>query len=97
MFVASGEKLLDTLRQAHARGDSAGVGRVAHTLKGSAANLGAFHLADACRRLEDALSSGADVGEAVARIEIEFERIPAYLEAGPSPRTRRSVPERAGS
>jgi HPt (histidine-containing phosphotransfer) domain-containing protein len=42
------------------RGHAATVGRVAHKLKGSAGNLGAVPLTEACRQLETALSSGMD-------------------------------------
>jgi HPt (histidine-containing phosphotransfer) domain-containing protein len=83
LFVASGEELLGTLREALARGDTVTVGDVAHTLKGSAGNLGALRLADACRQLEDVLASGSDVGDAAARVVAEFEQIPPYLQTGP--------------
>jgi two-component system sensor histidine kinase/response regulator len=82
LFVASGAGLLETLREALARGDADTLGRVAHTLKGSAANLGAVRLADACRDLEEAISAGSQaVGEAVAQVEAEFERATAWLAA----------------
>ena len=87
LFVASGEELLETLRHALACGDDVAIGHVAHTLKGSAANLGAVPLTEACRQLEAALSSGTDVVGAADRTRVEFEHVQAWLRAEPRPVT----------
>ena len=80
LFMTSAAALLETLRAAIARDDAAAVARVAHTLKGSAANLGATPLADACRQLEEELSAGLEgTLPTVARVELEFERARKWL------------------
>jgi two-component system sensor histidine kinase/response regulator len=92
-FASSGAGLLETLREALARDDAEAVGRVAHTLKGSAANLGALRLADACRQLEEVLSSDMEVvGAAVTRVEAEFEQVQAWLAGEPGSTTSKSAP-----
>jgi two-component system, sensor histidine kinase and response regulator len=97
LFVASGAGLLETLREALGRGDTESVGHAAHTLKGSAANLGATRLSDACRQLEVALPSGMEVvGAAVARVEAEFGQVQAWLGAAPGSTLSESVPEGGG-
>jgi len=98
LFVASAAGLLATLREALAAGDAQAVGRVAHALKGSAANLGAVRLADACRELEEALPSGMDgVDLAVARAEAEFEKVQAWLRTEPGSTSSESGAERRDS
>jgi HPt (histidine-containing phosphotransfer) domain-containing protein len=52
MFLDSTPKAITHLRDAIATGDSMAVGRLAHTLKSSAANLGAESLSRAMRELE---------------------------------------------
>jgi CheY-like chemotaxis protein/HPt (histidine-containing phosphotransfer) domain-containing protein len=80
LFVASGAALMGTLREALAREDLEAVGSVAHTMKGSAANLGALRLADACGELEQALAAGVGAaGADAARVEAEFELVRAWL------------------
>ena len=82
LFMTSATGLLETLRTAIAREDAAAVARVAHTLKGSAANLGAAPLADACLQLEEALPAGlGGTRPTVARVEEEFARVREWLAA----------------
>ena len=88
LFASSAVVLLETLREALASGDAEALGHAAHALKGSAANLGALRLADACRRLEEVPASDLKVvGTAVARVEAEFEQVQAWLaaESGSTP------------
>ena len=53
LFNQSGETILPALRQAVAQEQSADLQREAHTLKGSARDLGAPRLAALCQKLED--------------------------------------------
>ena len=86
LFASSAIALLETLREAIARGDAEALGRAAHTLKGSAANLGALRLADACRQLEEVPASDLKVDvTAVARVEAEFEQVQSWLAAERDP------------
>ncbi len=69
------------MRDGMARADAAAVGRAAHALKSSSANLGAAALAEMLRRLERRCHEGATSGaEAlVAAIEEEFAYVAADL------------------
>jgi two-component system sensor histidine kinase/response regulator len=83
MFAQDAPARLAALREAYARGDHEGLARQAHTLKGSAAGLGAVRLADACGQLEDTLSANTTPprAEALARVEAEFRQVEAWLDA----------------
>jgi CheY-like chemotaxis protein len=83
VFLDSGAKLLDDLRQALAREDIKGVERAAHTLKSSSATFGAIRLSALCRELEVMSRQGELDGAAdkVRRIELEFERAKAALQS----------------
>ncbi len=75
--------LVQQLRKAIADGDGAAVSSIGHSLKGSAASMGAVSLADACFELEqmNAEQVGAAGPEALRRVEAELERIAAWLRA----------------
>ncbi len=62
-----------------ASGDLNLVGRRAHTLKGSSANVGLSMMADLCAELELAAGSAADVSEPVARLSRKFNEIRAQI------------------
>lgn len=53
-FEESGPRLLEQMREAIDRGDPAATRAAAHTLKGTAASLGALRLSECARRLEQA-------------------------------------------
>ncbi len=53
LFVPDATARMDALEQAHAAGDRTAVHRLAHALVGSAASVGATHLAGAAGELED--------------------------------------------
>lgn len=57
------------IAQALAAGDADEVRALAHTLKGTAANLGAELLADAAMHLEEAVKSGQDPMEHLAEVQ----------------------------
>ena len=59
LFIDSGDTALAQIRDALSRGDLAAVGRAAHSLKGSSANIRAQAASDAAARLEEAARAGA--------------------------------------
>ncbi|GAA2030067.1 hypothetical protein GCM10009740_19660 [Terrabacter terrae] len=81
-FGSGARQRLHELRDAHREGDAEGQGRVAHGLKGSAANLGAFALAAVSKQVEDLGSAGrlADAS-LLDRVAEEVHRATSALEA----------------
>ncbi|TNF33426.1 MAG: Hpt domain-containing protein [Gammaproteobacteria bacterium] len=74
---------IESLRQHVAGGAAEDVRQVAHSFKGSAANLGALQLASLCQSLE-AMGKSADLADAPVRlqhVETEFTYVIAELEA----------------
>jgi signal transduction histidine kinase/DNA-binding response OmpR family regulator len=65
------------LREALTQGDTATLRAAAHALKSSSANVGARHLAEICRSLEEGLRNGSvpDPAPGVAAIEAEHRRV----------------------
>lgn len=78
----SGSRLAD-LRVAVRDGDVAGVERLAHSLVGSSANLGARQVAEGCREVEERAMAGdlGDVPMLVARLDVAFAVARAALHA----------------
>ncbi|MGH2813288.1 MAG: response regulator [Actinomycetota bacterium] len=81
LFVEDAHVRVVSMRQAIDRDDAVGVGREAHALKGSAANVGAVKLAQTCGDLEDVASSGnlAEGHRLLTRVEAEFLRVDDFL------------------
>ena len=85
LFHQGGEANLPALHQALAQSEAGDLEREAHTLKGSARDLGALRLAAVCQRLEDLgrEQSFAGAADLIAEIEAAFEEakeaIDAYL------------------
>ena len=81
-FGGNARSTLSDMRTAQSEGQAYELGRAAHSLKGSAANLGAAGLAETCRAVEYLGDDGV-VTDAVglARVERELERAVAALEA----------------
>ncbi|WP_344941218.1 response regulator [Terrabacter ginsenosidimutans] len=80
-FGIGAQQRLAELRQARAAGDAEAQGRVAHGLKGTAANLGATALADACRMVEELGAAGQLADEAlVAHVADELDHAVTALE-----------------
>ncbi len=80
-YLYGSPPLIDRLREAASKGDDAGLQHAAHALKSSSANVGARHLSELCKRLEDEARAG-DIEDAVvrvARIESEFQRVHVAL------------------
>jgi HPt (histidine-containing phosphotransfer) domain-containing protein len=65
LFLRDTPKRLDALSAAARAGDGAGLDRVAHGLRGSAAMIGALGMAGLCSRVEALVEEGR-VGEAVS-------------------------------
>ena len=80
-FIMDGQEQLNNLRLAIDESNSVDVRRIAHTLKGSCANLGATALSEACMTLEhnaaDDNLSGAD--EQYDQINKEYLRLKTAL------------------
>jgi CheY-like chemotaxis protein len=83
VYLENASKLLGSMRQAVAQGDSQSLFHAAHTLKPGSASLGAIPLATLCEELEGMSRSGSLEGapEKVEQVEAEYERVKAALEA----------------
>ena len=79
LFLADADQRVDELQEALRRGDADAVVRTAHTLSGSAANLGAADLARLCATLSmssaAADSQAADSKTLLDGIEAELGRV----------------------
>ncbi|QID16378.1 response regulator [Nitrogeniibacter mangrovi] len=76
------------LREAIEAGDRAGAARVAHNLKGTAANLGARELESRLQTFERVHRDGADPAAALAAVEAALSELTAAIAAlAPSPVT----------
>ncbi|MEG4070866.1 response regulator [Microcoleus sp. Pol11C2] len=75
-------KLLQAMKLAIAQADTQTLKRVAHTLKGSSANLSAAPLAQLCSRLEVISTSGEleQASRLLAQIEGEYDRVKNTLQ-----------------
>jgi len=73
-FLELAPRLVATLREAVARGDSQGCAYAAHELTGAAANIGAVRVASRCQRLEASSAAGAVEGDVVDALESELGR-----------------------
>jgi PAS domain S-box-containing protein len=82
LFLHDAPGHLTALQEALSRDDGRAAQRAAHTLKGSAANLGATRLSATCRAIEEAAGSpeGVRPGQ-VAELEAEFARATTALRA----------------
>jgi CheY-like chemotaxis protein len=81
LFLRDARPRLEQMRTAAAAGDWAKVGAGAHTLKGSASNLGARRLSALCAALEKQGKSndGAQAPASLAEVESEFARVELML------------------
>lgn len=82
LFVEDGLQRLATMRRAAAAGDAPALQQEAHTLEGSAGDLGARHLAQTCRALAELVRSGSTAGAAalLAQAEEAFGQARAQVE-----------------
>jgi HPt (histidine-containing phosphotransfer) domain-containing protein len=83
LFLDDAAAQLTTARQVLASQDNAGLGRIAHTLKGSSSYYGAKRLAKPCRELEEQCERG-DLSRAetlLSQMDKEFEAVKVVLRA----------------
>ncbi|OFV89333.1 MAG: hypothetical protein A3J75_01305 [Acidobacteria bacterium RBG_16_68_9] len=73
LYVHDVPPRLDEIRRAVGAGDAKTVTFVAHSLKGSSANIGAPHMADLCSQLEQQGRAGSLEGAEALHGEIERE------------------------
>ena len=83
LFIESGDSVLKDIRDALERGDMAALGRAAHSLKGSSANMCAGPASEAAARLEAAARAGAaeDLVKLELQLRSETRRAMEYLQA----------------
>ncbi len=82
-FIEDGQKLVDGIGSAAQNGDAAEINRIAHALKSSSANMGAFQLSDYARELESLGGAGTLDGAAdlATKARDEFARVRESLAA----------------
>jgi two-component system sensor histidine kinase/response regulator len=71
-FVQPSAGGVEEIRTALAAGDSETAARAAHSIKGSAANLGATAVAEVAAKAESAILSGQEIEEALRSLETSF-------------------------
>ncbi|MGE4554490.1 MAG: Hpt domain-containing protein [Desulfovibrionaceae bacterium] len=83
VFVTEEPKRIEEIRQVLARNDRERLRYLAHSLKGSAATMGAETLKDCCKALELASEDNdpAGVDRRFAELEAEIGRVFAYMQA----------------
>jgi two-component system, sensor histidine kinase and response regulator len=83
LFISDAAACREALGEALRRGDSDGLAREAHKLKGSSSSVGARRVADACARLEDAAGNGSldDAADGLSELDRALEKACAELEA----------------
>jgi HPt (histidine-containing phosphotransfer) domain-containing protein len=82
LFLQEVPLRMDRLRIAYAAGNIEEVYRAAHSLKGSAGNIGAQRLLGVCRQL-DAMGRAGDLTDAaplVAALGVEYETVAAEID-----------------
>jgi len=77
LFLAEVPPRLDRVRNAWTAGDIEGIHRAAHSLKGSAGNIGATALFAVCKELDEKSRSGdvGALGPLVDALGVEYERV----------------------
>ncbi|MGN6788693.1 MAG: ATP-binding protein [Rhodanobacteraceae bacterium] len=80
-YLRDGETRMRNMREAADRGDGTEVGKLAHSLKSSSANLGAMPLANRARQVEEAARNGtlANPADSVAALEKLYANAAAAL------------------
>lgn len=77
LFLQDVPRRIATIRGASAVGDAAELYKTAHSLKGSAGNIGAQALFEVCRQLDDKGRAGdlTDANRLVDALDAEFKRV----------------------
>lgn len=83
MFLVDGPEMLAVIREAYAEGEISQLAIGAHNLKGSVANLGAVHLAEACKEVETAARAEElePLGQLLECLCAEYARVIPALQA----------------
>jgi HPt (histidine-containing phosphotransfer) domain-containing protein len=81
LFLQEAPPRIERLRNAWASGDIEEVHRAAHSLKGSAGNIGARQLYEVCRRLDEAGRSDdrSGVAQLVDELGAEFTKVKSAI------------------
>jgi len=80
-FAARQAGMVDDIRTALASGDAAAAERDAHSLKGSAATLGADRLAEEAGKAEAAIKSGNDINDALESLSRSLDAVVMAIRA----------------
>ena len=82
LFLSEVPLRMDRLRNGCAAGNIEEVYRAAHSLKGSAGNIGAQRLLGVCRQLDEMGRAGdlTDAAPLIAAIGVEYDRVAAEIE-----------------
>ena len=82
LFLTEVPRRMDRLRNACAAGNIEEVYRAAHSLKGSAGNIGAQRMMGVCRQLDEMGRAGdlTDAAPLLAALGIEYERVVAEID-----------------
>jgi HPt (histidine-containing phosphotransfer) domain-containing protein len=72
-YLEEAPQLLQAIRVAVARGDTAALKQAAHTLRGASANLGAIALSQLCKTLEAMGDTGIAAGALAVLSQVEAE------------------------
>ena len=78
-FRDSQQQVIERLWQAHAAGDLAAVGFLAHSLQGNAGSIGATAVKEAARQLEEQALGSAELGPLIEHLVQCLERVMASL------------------
>jgi len=79
LYLDDASGRMKDLASAMREADLEAVGRVAHTLKSSSANMGALIFADLCRDIECNVREGVPVDELVRQSQESFDQVCAAL------------------
>jgi HPt (histidine-containing phosphotransfer) domain-containing protein len=82
LFLSDTPERITTLREAAATGDTAGLSKAAHSLRGACASIGVMGMAEICKTLES-LGHGKYVDGAMAlveKLETEFNQVKVEIE-----------------
>ena len=76
-FLDDAPPRLETIRSTLASGDGEGLGRAAHSLKGSSGNFGAMRMQALCADIERLARAGelSPLGPLVAQLAVEYGRV----------------------
>jgi HPt (histidine-containing phosphotransfer) domain-containing protein len=81
LFIAFGADKIKEATDAFQRQDFDAVGKAAHALKSSAANVGALQVQQLASAIEERAGSGTELGGSVAELAAAFQVVRPLLEA----------------